>query len=376
MEKKKIVFFVESLNCGGAEKSLLSLLNNLDAQKYDVDLLVIRKGGEFEQFLPEWIDYKNLNLNYSLLGRIKYKLFNIFNSNTHKAQLFWQSFHNEIKTYEESYDIAVGWGQGFATYFTAEKIKADRKFAWVNVDYDKAGYQFKYDKNIYEQFDKIIAISDHVKSLLKNYILDDKIEIVPNIIDSSEVISLSKLPIQTIEFLQCPNFKIVSVGRLAKPKAFELAIETAKVLSDQEVDFKWYIIGEGTERKYLEDLISEYALEDKVLLLGFRDNPYPYIKACDIYVQTSAFEGLGRTLIEASILCKPIVTTNFPTAYGLVEDGKTGFITEMQPEKIAESIKLLHTDKKLYLKMIETLSSKTDNEKQKTLEKVYTLFDE
>ena len=374
MEKKKIVFFVDSLHCGGAERSLLSLLSNLDPDKYNIDLLVIRKGGEFEKFIPEWIKYKSLDLNFSLIGRVKYKLLRILNYKVHNAQLFWRSFKNEIKTYEETYDIAVGWGQGFATYFTAEKIKAKRKYAWVNTDYKKAGYQFKYDKEIYEHFDKIIGVSEFVKQSMQKHILSNNVIHIRDIIDAVDINSHANEK-KSVEFDQA-KLSLVSIGRLAKPKAFDLSIETAKVLSDQEVDFKWYIIGEGTERKYLEDLISEYTLEDKVLLLGFRDNPYPYIKACDIYVQTSAFEGLGRTLIEASILCKPIVTTNFPTAYELVEDGKTGFITEMQPEKIAESIKLLHTDKKLYLKMIETLSSKADNEKQKTLEKVYTIFDE
>lgn len=375
MAKKKIVFFVESMHCGGAERSLLSLLSNLDPDKYNIDLLVIRKGGEFEKFIPEWIKYKSLDLNFSLIGRVKYKLLGILNSKTHKAQLFWRSFKNEIKTYEETYDIAVGWGQGFATYFTAEKIKAKRKFAWVNTDYKKAGYKSQYDLDIYNKYDKVVGISDFVKSKMQEFIPTEKVIVIPNIIDVDDV---EERALETVKEHLSYDEKcvIVSVGRLAKPKAFDLAIKAANELKDKGVDFKWYIIGEGTERKYLEGLISEYALEDKVLLLGFRDNPYPYIKACDIYVQTSAFEGLGRTLIEASILCKPIVTTNFPTAYGLVEDGKTGFITEMQPEKIAESIKLLHTDKKLYLKMIETLSSKTDNEKQKTLEKVYTLFDE
>ena len=128
MEKKKIVFFVDSLHCGGAERSLLSLLSNLDPDKYNIDLLVIRKGGEFEKFIPEWIKYKSLDLNFSLIGRVKYKLLRILNYKVHNAQLFWRSFKNEIKTYEETYDIAVGWGQGFATYFTAEKIKAKRKY--------------------------------------------------------------------------------------------------------------------------------------------------------------------------------------------------------------------------------------------------------
>jgi glycosyltransferase involved in cell wall biosynthesis len=361
------------MHCGGAERSLLSLLNNLDPKKYEIDLLVIKKGGEFEQFIPKWINYKSLDLNFSLFGRIKYKLFTLINTNTHKAQLFWRAFNNQINIYPEKYDIAIGWGQGFATYYVAEKIKADKRFVWVNIDYEKAGYKFKYDKNIYKKFDKIVGVSEYVKISMQKFIKDSKVVYIRNIIDADDI-KFRAQQSKTIEIVES-QFTILSIGRLAKQKVFELSIDTAKVLKDKDIDFIWYIIGEGSERKYLENLIDLNNLTGKVILLGFRDNPYPYLKACDIYVQTSKFEGLGRTLIEASILCKPIVTTNFPTAYVLVEDGKTGFVTEMKAEKIADKIAFLHSDKNLYTEMVEGLASKKDNEKQTTLDKVYKLFD-
>lgn len=372
--KQNIVFFVESMHCGGAERSLLSLLSNIDSEKYNVDLLVLNKGGEFEKFIPTWIHYKSFNPTFRMLGRINFKIQSVLNPNVHKAQLFWKSFRNQIDVYPQEYDIAVAWGQGFATYYTVEKIKAKKRFAWVNIDYDKAGYKFRYDKGIYEKFDKIVGVSDFVKISMQKYIENSKVIHIRNIIDEVDINIRAEQP-KSVEF-DNNKLSIVSIGRLAKQKDFKLSIETAKILNENNIDYRWYIIGEGKERINLEGLIKKYNLNDKLILLGFRDNPYPYVKACDIYVQTSKFEGLGRTLIEASILRKPIVTTNFPTAYGLVDDGKTGFIVQMEAQEIAEKIVQLNCDKALYKKIVEELSSKSDNEKQKTLTKVYNLFDE
>jgi glycosyltransferase involved in cell wall biosynthesis len=208
---------------------------------------------------------------------------------------------------------------------------------------------------------------------MQKYFEKSKVIFIKNIIDEADILERANKS-KSKEFLK-DNLTIVSIGRLATQKRFDLSIFTAKVLNENNIDFEWYIVGEGNERQHLESLIQDNHLSNKVFLLGFRDNPYPYIKDCDIYVQTSAFEGLGRTLIEASILCKPIVTTNFPTAYGLVENGKTGFVVEMFPEKIAKKIELLHLDKALYSEMVRELSKKSNNDKQIIIEKVFELFE-
>jgi len=371
---KKIVFFVESMHCGGAERSLLSLLNNIDVTKYQIDLLVIKSGGEFEKFIPTGIAYKSIHLKFSLLDRIRFFIKKKRYKNYHKAQIFWESVEKSHKAYPQEYDVAIAWGQGFATYYVSKKIRAIKKYAWINIDYDKAGYKFDLDKDKYAAFDKIVGVSEFVRDAMKKYVHESKLLCIRNIIDREDILVRATEPIKEITNCSCLN--IVSIGRLAKQKAFHLSILAAKHLLEKHVNFKWYIVGEGAERDSLLNLIKEKGLTGYVELLGFRDNPYPYIAKGDIYVQTSLFEGLGRTLIEAAILCKPIVSTNFPTAYELVEDGQTGFVTEMNAEAIAEKILLLHMDKKRYHQMVDRLSMKTDNEKQNTLEKVYTLLDD
>lgn len=371
---KKVVFFVESMHCGGAERSLLSLLNNIDRKKYAIDLLVIQKGGAFEKFIPENINYKSLDLSFSLIGRLKFFINTKISPKTHRAQLFWKSFNKQIQNFNEEYDIAIGWGQGFATYFTGTKIKAKTKYAWINIDYDKAGYQFKYDEAIYKQFNKIVGVSEFVKESMQQYIDKGKLMSIVNIIDQTDVVERSDAEFD--ETLDDNIVNIVSVGRLAKQKSFDLSIKTAKLLKDNGIAFKWYVIGEGSERSYLEGLIRSNGLEDVFILLGFRDNPYPYIKACDIYVQTSSFEGLGRTIIEASILNKPIVTTNFPTAYGLLDDGKTGLIVEMTPQDVSKAILKIINDTSFKIEMIRNLKEAENLNKQKTLDQVERLFNE
>lgn len=367
---KKIVFFVESMHCGGAERSLL---NNIDATKYNIDLLVINKGGEFEKFIPSHINYKSTNTEFSLLGKLKFNFYKRVLSKRHNAQFFWKAFHSEIKPYYQEYDIAIAWGQGFATYFTAEKIKAKRKFAWVNTDYEKAGYKEEFDKQIYAKFDKIVGVSDFVKESMQKFIPTDKVTSIRNIIDVYDVSQRAgeKIP----DHFDSNKINIVSVGRLAKQKAFENSVLAAKYLKNKGIDFCWYVIGEGTERTMLEGLIQQNQLDNDFKLLGFKDNPYPYIKSADIYVQTSAFEGLGRTLIEASILCKPVVTTNFPTAYGILKPNETGVITEMDSKSIAKGIIQLIDDQVLYNKIISNLEQQVDNGKENTLNEVYKLLD-
>lgn len=354
--KKKIVFFVESLHCGGAECSLLSLLNNLDSSKYDIYLLVLNKGGEFEEFLPSFVTYNKVDIEFALLGRLKFKLFQKLLPKRHNAQYFWKAFNSSIPQYSESFDIAVGWGQGFATYFTAEKIKAKNKLAWVNTDYAKAGYESQYDQAIYSKYDQVVGISDFVKNSMEVFIPTEKVVTIPNIIDVDDVEKRANKPIS--ENLK-KNYKmlIVSVGRLAKPKAFDLAIKAANILKDKGVDFIWYIIGEGSEREYLQSLIDQYELKQHFTLLGFRSNPYPYINQADLYVQTSIFEGLGRTLIEAAMLHKPIVTTDFETAYDLVDQDKTGMITPKTPEAIAAAIFKIFQNEDLYQEMMKNQAS-------------------
>jgi glycosyltransferase involved in cell wall biosynthesis len=372
---KKVLFFVESLTVGGAEKSLLSLLNNFDYDRYEVHLMMIKRGGDFEQFVPSNLTIEYLEIDISFISRVKFKVARLINFNKyyHLAQLFWKSIQSDVPFIDHKYDVSIAWGQGFATYFVAERVTSIKKFAWVNIDYEKAGYKWEKDSAIYNKFDKVIGVSDFVKDIMQKYLPEQKVTSIINIIDRDDIEIKAKSPVTF--YFDKNKVNILSVGRLTKQKGFELAIEATKILINNGVPAHLYIIGEGIERISLQQIILSNNLTNHITLLGLIDNPYPFMKNCDIYLQTSRFEGLGRTVFEASILNKPIVCTDFPTSYSILENNVTGLIVPMEPGQIAYALESLINDNQLTSKLIKNLENRKNSSKQKTLDDIKALLD-
>jgi glycosyltransferase involved in cell wall biosynthesis len=375
--KIKLVFVIESLHLGGAEKSLVTLLQNLDTDKYEIDLITFHKEGFFKEFVPKEINQKSIPFpSLSFLNRVKYAFKRKFIKDYHHAQLFWPIIAKYFKLQETSYDIAIAYNQGFATYFVNDYIKASKKIAWLNIDYKIAGYNINFDFNFYKNYYKVIAVSEEAKKGLEIELKKIKkeltIDVIKDIVDK-EIVLKQSIKIQEIAFK--PNIiNLVTVCRLAKQKGLYLLIETTKLLKDKGYFFNWYVVGEGEERKFLENQIKENKLEDFIFLVGATNNPYPYMKNCDIYIQTSLFEGLGLTVVEASYLSKPIVCTNFPTAFSILKNEETGLICEMNAQVISEAIIRLIVDEELRHKLIYNLSLKENSDKRKTLKKMERLL--
>lgn len=378
MEKKNLIFIIESFHLGGAEKSLVTLLQNLDYNVYNVDLILFKEGGIFEKYIPTQVNIIQKSFSkVTLLDRIKFKIMRLANfGKYHSSQLLWRIIENRFEFYPQKYDSAIAYSQGFATYFTNKYIQATKKFCWINIDYQKAGYNIDFDFTIYRNFNKIVAVSPEVKISLKKELSKIHsnlvIEIIKDITDKEIILQQSEelLP----QKFNPEKINILTVGRLAKQKGLFLAIESCKKLIDKGYAIHWYVVGEGTERKYLEDLIKLNQIDDSFFLIGATDNPYPYMKTCDIYVQTSLFEGLGLTVIEASYLNKPIVSTNFPSVYGILIPEKTGLIAEMNANSISAKIEALINNKALRKTLIQNLSIQKNNDKELSLEKFNILM--
>lgn len=375
--KRKIVFVIESLHLGGAEKSLVTLLQNLDSAVYDVELLTIVEGGFFKDKVPDWVRWEVIpSAPITLYQRITYFLQKQLSRNKHHAQLLWPIIAKNYTRRTQKYEVAVAYGQGFPTYFVNQKLIANKKYAWLNTDYTKAGYHIQSDYSTYRNFNKIIAVSDEAREsfleTLSHFGKTLEVEVIKDISDTIRILEQAN---SQLKFrFDSKKINILSVGRLAASKGFALAIEACKILKGKGYPIHWYIVGEGTERSSLEKQIANNNLEKSFSLVGAETNPYPYMKACDIYVQTSLFEGLGLTVIEAAILQKPIVCTNFPTAYGILKDGETGLIAEMTAESIAENIERLINDVELKNKLIANLSQQKNKDKEESLSKIEQLL--
>ncbi len=375
--KKKLLFVIDSLDCAGAEKSLVTLLSLLDYQKYQVDLLLFGYGGVLETILPKEVNllpplpytqfsektlskqFFQLNNQNMLRARMKYslKLRLKKRTNPQKARVFWESASSVIETNPKFYDIAISYAQGVPTFYVAEKVKSKKKFSWVNAIIKLHGKDRVFQKQYYEIFDNIVAVSDTTREIfLESY---PEYQIKTKVIyDINNQDSISRMAdLQTSEHIDFEGLKILTIGRLASQKGYDIALDACRLLKEAGVNFKWYVLGKGPKEDEIRKYIQKNDLVNHFILLGTRVNPYPIIKNSDIYVQTSRYEGFGLAIAEARMLNIPVVTTRFDAVYNQMEHEKNGLVVEMSSSAVFNGILRLIQDQNLKMEIIEYLKS-------------------
>ncbi|ULL13897.1 glycosyltransferase [Paenibacillus sp. H1-7] len=377
--KKKLLFIMPSLTSGGGEKSLVTLLNKIDFDRYDVDLFLLVHEGLFMEYIPPQVRLLPLTDTYRLFSlplfesfrklllgghgllacnRLMFSLISRMGSNiSRKEQYTWKYLAASLKRLPQSYDVAIGFLENTSTYFCVDKVNAVKKVGWVHIDYEKLGMDPNFDRPYFKKLDSIVTVSEQCAQVLKQRFPEEqhKVEVIYNIVSPSMIHAMAE-QVDNIYKKQDDEIVILSVGRLHYQKGFEMAVESCKKLVDRGYNVKWSIIGEGEERGKLTALIEHYRLNDHFHLLGLRSNPYPYIKQADIYVQTSKFEGKSIAIDEAKILNKPILVTNFSTAKDQIEHGRDGWIVAMNADAIADGIEKLIQDNSLRMKLSTNLS--------------------
>ena len=387
--KKQLLFVINEMGCGGAEKSLLSLLTAFDFEKYDVDLQMFSVGGMFLKLLPTGInilgkiEYMAYCDEKSLLGTYKPSfVFSRLSSSIalrinrkrrkfHDAQCFWKYAEKRIRPLEKEYDAAIAWGQGNPTHFVAAKTKAKKKIAFINADYSGMGHNRDFDDRYYKEYDYIAAVSDELCGMIKK-VFPEFAEKICTVYDINNADIIEKMASEENPFADVrEKVKIVTVGRLVKPKGYDIAVEAAKTLRDKGVSFVWYFVGGGPEMTAIKESVKANGLESIVFPVGEKENPYAYMKNADIYVQTSRREGYCLTLYEARVLNKPCVSTCFDVVYNQLTDGENGIITEMNGEAVAMGILKLIKSDELRNYIVENVK----NEKKGNIEEIGKLYE-
>ena len=255
-------------------------------------------------------------------------------------------FSSYIPSMMESYDAVIGYGQGMATYYAIDKVpNAKRRILWLNTDLEKAHYDIDYIRRFYDKADAIFTDSMNGKRNAVRLFPScaEKVHCFRNMMNTDRIRALANESCEMAADIHKPT--IVTVGRIVEAKAMHLAAEAAAHLKAKGFSFRWVIVGDGNERPFLEKSITTHQVEDCVFLVGAKRNPYPWFKLCDIYVQTSIYEGSCMTINEAQVLGKPVVSTNFPAAYEKIEEGKSGYLVDMNGEAIAVGIEKLLSNK-------------------------------
>ena len=394
--KKNILFIIPGLGAGGGEKSLINLLTQIDFNKYNVDLFLLNHEGLFMDFIPKEVnvlsmkdnleifnkDLKESILKYLSKGKINlaysrlmFCLVNRFNKNKGIAEQYsFKYLRKAIGAIDKKYDVAIGYLEKTSNYICVDCVEANKKIGWIHNDYRKLNLDKRFDEKYFKNLNYLITVSEECEKVLKEEFPkeNNKVRLIFNIVSKKVIKNLANEEIEE-EIMLDNKINILSIGRLNEQKGFDIAIDAFKILLNRGMNIRWYVIGEGEERKKLEDLIEKKGLKNEFKLLGLRSNPYKYLKNCDIYVQPSRFEGKSIAMDEAKILCKPIVATNFSTVRDQINDRVDGIITEMDGESLAKGIMLLINDTDLK-KQIEINLNKLSLGTESEINNLYKLF--
>ncbi len=319
--KKKIRFLINTLRDGGAERVLVNLLNNLPSDKYDIELRLLTRKGPFLSLLSPNIKLTWVAEVNSLWGRIVAWLL---------PRLSSRMLHHLL--IHGKYDVEVAFLEGYATKIIAGAPDTVRKIAWLHTnlitnDWIAPCYRSHDDcLENYRHFERIICVSNDVKEAFVQKFEDlPSLDVKYNPIDG---VAIRKKAEESSGFPLKECFRMITIGRLVEAKAYGRLVEVMGHLAAEGFNFELLIIGEGPERKILEDKIEQFKLNDKVKLLGFKSNPYPFLSESDLFVCSSITEGYSTAVAEATIIGLPVLTTACTGMKELLEDGRYGIIVE------------------------------------------------
>lgn len=353
--KKKIAFVLTTFVVGGVEKSFLDLLDCIDKDLYDVTVFLPDDEGEWTPRLKEKCNIQFLKIEdfktifFSLISRREF--FCLVRSFYYRilAKVFYKKYYRKSTEFfirsmprvKEKFDCVVAYQiiNDDCVLGSLYRIKAKKKVVWSHAYINK---EEKIYWHWYEKFDKIFCVSNFVRGAFVNNfpVLSEKTEVFYNVLNPNRIKTLSEEPIE-LKF-ESKAVVIVTVGRLSKEKGQAMIPHATHILLDAGYNIIWYLVGDGDIRKEIICEIKKENVENNVILVGNKNNPYPYIKASDIYVQTSIEEGWGLTVSEAKILQKPIVTTDAGVMAEQIQTGDNGIIIrEPSAEALAHGIQRL-----------------------------------
>lgn len=377
-EKKKILIVSHFMHIGGVERALLGLLCGIDYSRYEVTLFLFRQEGELLKYIPKQVTLLPQQEAYMQLAcplvdvvrhghfciafaRICGKLAAARYRHRHLgncSQVEIDYSHRYTKrwmpqiTWDTVYDLAIS----FLTphYFVAEKVRAKRKAAWVHTDYsaiqvDDAQWQ------MWSAYDRIAAVSASCEQAFQQCFpeLRHKTECVENMLPATLICQQAIEERPDWKMQRPDTLKLLSVGRFCEAKNFASVPKLCRRLRENGIRVMWYLIGSGSEEQMIREKIKENHVEEDVIILGKKENPYPYMAACDWYVQPSCYEGKSVAVREAQLLHRPVIITAYHTAKSQLVDGYDGVIVPMETEACAKAMTVILKDPSLRERLIE-----------------------
>jgi glycosyltransferase involved in cell wall biosynthesis len=336
---------IHALNTSGAQKVLVDTVNSFDFHNYDIIIHLLYNKGELLKLLDSRVKVKAvINFKSDLLV----KLYSFFLRRVIPPRLIYMLY------VKNKYDYEVSYLEGETTKIIANSTNIQAvKIAWIHTDFSYNFTSNRLYKNVeehrqtYKKFHKVVCVSEAVKKGFIDQIGDTGNLLVKyNIISEKSVLAKAH---SYCEVLKPSRFLLVAVGRLEPTKSYERMLKVAEMLSIDKLEFELWIIGQGSQKESLQQYIDDHHLQNFVKLLGFKENPYTYMKFADLYISSSIAEGYSTVVTEAAILGIPIVTTNTAGMNEILENGKYGIITENNVQALYKGTKEMITDSEKYL---------------------------
>ena len=400
--KPRILILMHYMELGGAESALLGLLQSVDSDRVDVDLFIYSHRGELMDFIPtDKINLLPEKEAYSLteksllevvrkgylrlalarvMGRRDTDSFCTKHPNPEKPAECGTFFQQratwkvlpQIQPHVE-YDLAIS----FLTphFFVLNNVRAKKKIGWIHTDYTRILIDVDEELKMWKQLDYIASISEEVGNRFCEVFpsLRNKLIQIENILNANFIRQRADESSITLDD-DSSVINLLTIGRFSPPKRMEEIPKICKTIIEKGVSVRWYIIGYGSRE--IENVVRANAekegVADSVVILGKQKNPYPYIQACDIYVQPSRYEGKSITVREAQILCKPVIVTNYPTAGSQIQTGVDGVIVPMDVDACACEMAAFIRNADLQKKIVQHLQTH-DYGNVGEIEKIYQL---
>ncbi len=351
------------MNLGGTEKAMLSFIGAIKGKGVKVTVLLLEDGGALRDEIPDWVDVQILELFDSIKPIIFDPPLDLIKQQLKKKEIgksistlvryakvklsksWYLNYAAALASYTSIYsaDIAIAYAgpSDFISYFILNYVVAPKKYQWIHFDVSKVLFNTNFGNKFYAQFDTIFCVSENAKIIFDKMFtqLSSKTVVFKNIVSSKELNCLATSGSTFDDGFD--GLRILTVGRLSEEKGQQMIPAIVSKLKKKNLKFRWYLIGDGDLYNKISAAIIQLEISDALLLLGSQNNPYRYMKDCDLYVQTSFHEGYCLTVHEAKIFNKPVVTTNVASAVNLIVNNEDGLIVDVNEDAIYEGVKLL-----------------------------------
>lgn len=366
---KRILLMAHKMNLGGTEKALLSFINSLEGKDIQLTLLLLEDGGELRAEIPNWVDVQVLAIFESIKPIIFDPPLLLFKEQLKRGSVhaatqtilrylkvkltksWYYNYVAALKNYEShyKYDRAIAYAgpSDFISYFIVNHVTAQEKYQWIHFDVSHVIYNTNFGNKFYSAFNKIFCVSENAKlifdKMFPQYV--NKTMVLKNIVSKQQLYNLAHSGATFSDDFD--GVRILTLGRLSEEKGQQMIPNIVYKLKKDNLKFRWYLIGDGILFDTISSDVVDLGIQEELILLGSKINPYSFLRDCDLYVQTSFHEGYCLTVHEAKLFDKPVITTDVASASNLIEDKEDGLIVAISEQAIFSGVQLLLKDKAL-----------------------------